>query len=152
LAASPVGRKLQSFVQQLETHAIRVVERTWQRATGEAILIAEQTTHRPMNLYEFSRRYRQDAEFREWFTPLAGLLERTGSDGKARQRLLKYGVVTHALTDTLDPNHVITTERDAWPNKLSDSTRKELAYGTFRTHLPFVRNSGRYTGKKKGGP
>jgi hypothetical protein len=149
LAANVIGFRLQQFVKHLETHAVRVVERTWQRATGEAIILMVDGVPRPMNLYQFSRRYKEDEEFRRWCAPLAELLEVGGADSKARQRLLKYGVVLHALIDTLDPTHVMTTARDPWPNKLTDATRKALAYGTFRTHLPFVQGVGRYTLPKK---
>jgi hypothetical protein len=153
LAANVVGDRLQKFVKHLETHAVRVVERTWQRATGEAIILTENGLSRPINLYQFNQRYGEDDAFRRWCDPLAKLLESAGSDQKARQRLLKYGVVLHALIDTLDPTHVMTTARDPWPNKLTDATRKELAYGSFRQHLPFVKGVGRYTlPKKQGGP
>lgn len=145
LATNVVGDRLQQFVKHLETHAVRVVERTWQRATGEAILLTTDGVTRPNNLYQFVRRYNEDDQFRLWCAPLTELLETAGSDQKARQRLLKYGVVLHAFIDTLDPTHVITNARDPWPNKLTDATRKELAYGTFRHHLPFVRGVGKYT-------
>jgi hypothetical protein len=152
LAANATGERLQKFVQQLETQAVRIVERTWQRATGEAIIVSDDNGERPMNLYQFSRRY-QEPEFSRWFVPLADLLKSSGSDPKARQRLLKYGVVVHALIDTLDPAHIITARRDPWPNKLAAATRKELAYGTFKKHLPFVTAVGWYTlPKKQGGP
>lgn len=149
LAANATGERLQRFVQQLETHAVRIVERTWQRATGEAIIVSDDSGEKPMNLYQFSRRYHQEPEFRRWFAPLAELLESSGSDPNARQRLLKYGVVIHALIDTLDPAHIMTARRDPWPNKLTEATRKELAYGTFGKHLPFVNAVGRYTLAKK---
>lgn len=153
LAANIVGARLQQFVKHLETRSVRVVDRTWQRATGEAILVTDDGVTRPSNLYEFVCRYNDDDEFRRWCVPLAELLQTAGSDQKARQRLLKYGVVLHAFIDTLDPAHVITKARDPWPNKLTDATRKELAYGTFREHLPFVSGVGRYTlPQKQGGP
>jgi hypothetical protein len=106
-----------------------------------------------MNLYEFTARYKSDEQFRTWFSPLALLLESTMRDRKSRQRVMKYGVVLLALIDTLDPKHILSAHRDPWPNKLSNSVRKELLYGTFREHLPFVENPSTYfQPTKKGGP
>lgn len=97
-----------------------------------------------MNLYEFTSRYKSEEQFKTWFSPLALLLESTMTDRKSRQRVMKYGVVLLALIDTLDPKHVLSARRDPWPNKLSNSVRKELFYGTFREHLPFVKNPSAY--------
>jgi hypothetical protein len=153
VAADPAGNRLQKFIQHLESRAIRVVDRTWQRAAGEAILLSEGSSRPPMNLYEFTSRYKSNEDFRAWFSPLAQLLESTMKDRKSRQRVMKYGVVLLALIDTLDPKHVLSSRRDPWPNKLTNGTRKELLYGTFRQHLPFVERPSAYVqGTKKGGP
>lgn len=138
VTADPAGDRLQKFLQHLESRAVRVVDRTWQRAAGEAILIPEGSSRRPMNLYEFTSEYKSNPDFRTWFSPLAQLLESTTTDRKSGQRLMKYGVVLLALIDTLDPKHILSSRRDPWPNKLMNATRKQLLYGTFRQHLPFV--------------
>jgi len=102
-----------------------------------------------MNLYEFTSRYKSDEPFRTWFLPLAQLLESTMRDRKSRQRVMKYGVVLLALINTLDPKHVLSSRRDPWPNKLSNAARKQLTYGTFREHLPFVENPSEYVQPQK---
>lgn len=153
IAAAPAGSRLQKFIQQLESRAVRIVERTWQRACGEAILFSDSSGRRPLNLFEFVSRIRTDPQFHLWFLPLEQLLAATARDKRIRQRILKYGVVLHALIDTLDAKHVLSNARDPWPNKLSEAVRKELSYGTFRKHLPFVEGYGRYLWpQKKGGP
>lgn len=152
LAAGPEGPRLHRFIQHLESRAVRIVDRTWQRAAGEAILIGDSGARRPMNLYEFTDRYQSNEEFRAWFAPLSQLFDSTAKDKSSRQRLLKYGVVLHALIDTQDPKHVVTTRRDPWPHKLSNAVRKELRYGTFGEHLPFVTAERYLSAPKKGGP
>jgi hypothetical protein len=153
ISAKPAGARLQKFIQHLESRDVRLVDRSWQRASGEAILVADDGAHRPMNLYEFCDRYRSDEPFRAWFAPLVFMLEATGKDKTRRQTILKYGVVLHALIDTLDPDHVVTTKRDPWPSKLSHTTRKELEYGSFAVHLAFVKDARRYVfGQKKRRP
>jgi hypothetical protein len=152
VAADPAGERLQKFIQHLESRAVRVVDRTWQRAAGEAILIPEGSSRRPMNLYEFTSEYKSNPDFRTWFSPLAQLLESTMNDRKSRQRVMKYGVVLLALIDTLDPKRVLSSRRDPWPNKLTNGTRKELLYGTFRQHLPFVESPLTYVEEKKRRP
>jgi hypothetical protein len=152
VAADPAGERLQKFIQHLESRAVRVVDRTWQRAAGEAILIPDGSSRRPMNLYEFTSRYEIDEQFKTWVSPLAQLLESTTNDRKSGQRLMKYGVVLLALIDTLDPKHVLSSRRDPWPNKLTNATRKQLLYGTFRQHLPFVERPLVYIQDKKRRP
>jgi len=153
LASDPAGARLQKFLQQLESRAVRVVDRVWQRAAGEAIIVTEGSGRRPMNVYEFSDRYHTQENFRKWFRPLALLLDNSGRQVADRQRVLKYGVVLHALIDTLDAAHIVTVRRDPWPHKLSSAVRKQLAFGTFSQHLPFVPKWGAYTkAQKKGGP
>jgi hypothetical protein len=46
LAADTPGGRLQSFIRQLEARAVRIVDRTWQRAAGEAILLPEKESRR----------------------------------------------------------------------------------------------------------
>jgi hypothetical protein len=153
VAADPAGERLQKFIQHLESRAVRVVDRTWQRAAGEAILIPEGSSRRPMNLYEFTSQYKTNPDFRTWFSPLVQLLESTATDRKSGQRVMKYGVVLLALIDTLDSKHVLSSRRDPWPNKLTKASRKQLLYGTFRQHLPFVKRPFTYIQEtKKGGP
>jgi hypothetical protein len=153
LAAGPAGPRLQKFMERLESRSLRLVDRAWQRAAGEAILVSDGGARRPMNLFEFTGKYQSDEQFRAWFTPLSDLFVTTGKNKRSRQRILKYGSVVHALIDTQDPKHVVTTQRDPWPHKLSRAVRKELAYGTFKEHLTFVDEPEKYfAGKKKGGP
>lgn len=153
LAAGPAGPRLQKFIERLESRSLRLVDRAWQRAAGEAILVSDGSARRPMNLFEFAGKYHSDEQFRAWFAPLSDLLAATAKHKPSRQRILKYGCVVHALIDAQDPKHVVTTKRDPWPHKLSPAVRKELAYGTFKAHLTFVEEPERYfASKKKGGP
>ncbi|HEX7153465.1 MAG TPA: hypothetical protein VF618_18405 [Thermoanaerobaculia bacterium] len=151
VAADSAGGRLQTFIQELESRAIRVFDRAWQRAAGEAILVREgPAPPRPMNLFEFASRYESDDKFRHWLTPLHDLLVATGRDPTSRHSVLKYGAVVHALVDTLDPAHIITSAEDkGWPNKMPPNVRAKLAMGTFRRRLDFVTNSHKYTEPQK---
>ena len=55
-----------------------------------------------------------------------------------RQRLLRYGIVIHAMVDTLDPDHDITRDRPSYPHKLSKKSRRDLKYRVFHVYLKFV--------------
>ena len=67
-----------------------------------------------------------------------------------RQQLLQYGIVVHALIDTLDPTHVVTNKRPSYPNKLTKKTRNGLRYRVFRVYLQFVTDSRKFTGATRG--
>jgi hypothetical protein len=87
-------------------------------------------------------------DFRQWFSPLARALSRLNHSG-AKQRLLTYGVILHALIDTLDSKHLVTRERPGWPNKLTTKTKRELKFRVFRQYLKFVNEPERYLRSRK---
>jgi hypothetical protein len=152
LASDSTGERLQAFFEQLESHNVRIFDRTWQRATGEAILLADAGVRRSMNLYEFVKSYRADPSFAAWLSPLVELFGSTRDNKDARHRILRDGAVVHALADTLDPNHVLTRNDDGWPHKLPPTMRKKLFFGVFQKHLPFVKQAAKYASLETGRP
>ncbi len=70
-----------------------------------------------------------------------------------RQRLLRYGIVIHAMIDTLDPQHQVSRDRPSYPYKLSRKSWRDLRYRVFGVYLKFVQGSQKYLGPpKKGDP
>lgn len=63
-----------------------------------------------------------------------------------RQRLLRYGIVVHAMIDTLDPGHDVSRNRRSYPNKLSYKSWNELERRVFRVYLKFVKGTQKYLG------
>ncbi len=85
---------------------------------------------RTMGYVEFVQALEASEDVRRWIGPLATVFNRT-QHTRDRQQLLQYGAVVHALIDTLDPKHVVTSERPSYPNKLTERTRKDLKYRVF---------------------
>ena len=96
----------------------------------------------------FVERYETTERLREWLQPLENVIRQTNYP-RARKRLLQYGVIVHALIDTLDPKHYATKERPAYPNKLSRRAKRDLTGRVFDTYLPDVRHPEKYTGIKR---
>ena len=97
---------------------------------------------------EFIRTVETNEDARRWVEPLAAVFRRTHHTGD-RQLLLQYGAVVHALIDTLDPTHAVTSERPSYPNKLRDRTRKSLRLRVFGVYLKFVPQKEKYQLKNK---
>ena len=135
---------LQSFLACLESTKVRIVDRAAQRAIGE--IFVKQTTEggRTIRYVEFIRSVETIEETQRWIEPLASVLCKIHHT-EERQRLLQYGAVVHALIDSLDPMHLVTSNRPSYPNKLSDKTRKALRYRVFGVYLKFVRDNAKYT-------
>lgn len=133
----------------LESRGVRIVDRITQRAVGEATLSEENTTKPYIT---FVATIESDGGVRRWFSPLALVLSRAHHVSE-RQRLLQYGVVVHAMLDTLDPGHLVTRKRPSYPNKLSRRSWRDLRYRVFGRYLPFVTSS-KYLGpaKARGAP
>jgi hypothetical protein len=134
------GQQLQAFLRCLESRRVRIVSRAIQRGIGE-MLLADNL--RVCTFHEFVQRYDREEGFRQWLHPLLTTLDGTASGGRnvlkrSRQRMLQYGVVVHALVDTIDNEHHVGRNRPGLPNKLSDRTRRDLRNRVFRLYLPAV--------------
>ncbi|MBA2427872.1 MAG: hypothetical protein H0V60_12440 [Actinobacteria bacterium] len=150
------GDKLRDFFACLESTGVRVVDRAYQRGIGEA-LITERGTggFDCMSFHDFMEALgKPDATVKQWTHPLTAILwmacrGRSATNMQERQRVLLYGVVIHALIDTLDPEHETASHRPSYPNKLSKKTRKELQFRVFKTYLPFVKATEKYTDARR---
>ena len=131
------GKRLLDFIQTLEGTRTRLVDRGWQRGIGETLLDHRGSGPRAITYVEFVERFLTVAEFRRWYEPVVTLVLRL-QNTKERQRLFVYGVVLHAMINTLDEKHAVTRDRPGWGNKLSERTRRDLKFRVFRVYLPFV--------------
>jgi hypothetical protein len=140
------GKKLRRFLRCLESRRVRLVDRAWQRAIGESVLVTSTQTTDVISFRGFVEQYESTPRIQEWLRPLEDLLRAT-KYRRARQRLLQYGVIVHALIDTLDRKHYTTHERPAYPNKLSKRAKHDLIGRVFGTYLPDVKHPEKYTGR-----
>ena len=147
------GQRLQSFIDCIESRGVRIVDRISQRAVGELMLTDRKEGPQETILFiEFVRMIESETEAQRWLLPLAQTLSRTRHTSE-RQRLLRYGLVIHAMIDSLDPDHQVTRNRPSYPNKLSKRSWRDLKYRVFGRYLKFVRNPEKYLGPpKKGRP
>ena len=143
LGSDKRGKRLLDFFKALEATKSRLVERSWQRGIGEALIEHTHNGVRAITYIEFVHRFLSSAEFQKWFHPLVSALNRINHT-REKQRLLTYGVILHALIDTLDKNHLVTNKRPGWPNKLTTKSKRNLKFRVFRVYLPFVEKPDSY--------
>ena len=153
IAKDARGRQLQSFMDCIESRGVRIVDRISQRAVGELMLTDRR--HGPVEtilFVEFVQSIESRPEARRWLSPVVHILSRTRHTSE-RQRLLRYGIVIHAMIDSLDPDHQVTRDRPSYPNKLSKRSWRDLKYRVFGRYLEFVSQPEKYLGPpKKGRP
>lgn len=147
VAEDPRGAMLQKFFACLESTKVRILDRAAQRAIGE-VLMKPTAGSGTIGYVEFVRSIETSEEMRRWIEPLANVFRRT-QHTEDRQRLLQYGAVVHALIDSLDAKHHVTSDRPSFPNKLSEKTRKALRYRVFGVYLAFVDDKEKYIGQRK---
>lgn len=146
------GQRLQNFMDCMESRKVRIVDRISQRAVGELMLARYDEGLETIFFIEFMQRIESDPDSRRWIAPVTRVLSRMRHTSE-RQRLLQYGVVVHALIDTLDPKHQVARDRPSYPNKLSKKTWRDLKYRVFGQYLKFIPEPKKYLGPpKKGGP
>jgi len=145
LSARVPGARLVKFMRTLEARRVRIVERSFERIMGESLLRFRGGRWDTLTFGEFAEVYWGEGSLRGWFEPLEYLFVEAESPS-VRQRILRYGVVLHAMLDTLDPEHRVSTRRPGYANKLTKQTRRDLYYRVFRVYLPFVRHVQGYLG------
>jgi hypothetical protein len=149
LGSSQKGKRLTKFYDCLESRDIRIVDRLYQRALGEAAASVD----RSPSFLDFIKIYRDDTDFRRWLRPLIEFLANLDQQ-KARQRLLRYNTILHAMIDCLDEEHRVTRNRPALPNKLSRQSLRDLEYRWFGRYLKFIKRKqvAKYLGPPEGRP
>jgi hypothetical protein len=145
LASDRRGAKLQKFIACLGSPQIRLVNRTHQNAIGELTTDpSNDGRQRTIGLVEFGKKISEDSSAVVWCKPLVDLLGNTKIKA-VRQQVLVYGVIAHALVDTLDPDHLSTHPRPSYGNKLSKSAKKQIEHLVFREYLKGTEARNLYT-------
>lgn len=144
LVAHKEGEILLKFIATLESKRSRIVNRALQRGIGESIVEDKDGVLKPKTFYNFFEEYsKYSTSIRKWCEPLEEKLINT-SNKNIRQQVLLYGVIVHALVDTLDSEHKYFRDKPSYPNKLKESTRRDLRYRIFGKYLPMIKNSRKY--------
>ena len=98
-----------------------------------------------MNFVQFMKSFDSDPYMKRWLKPLLEVLAEV-SQVDARQKVLQYAAILHALIDTLDSRHHVTRDRPATPNKLNKHSKRDLQYRVFGVYLTFVSDRQKYIG------
>lgn len=144
MSADTRGQRLQSFFDCLESPKVRLFETIQQRAIGEMLVVGKETR----GFTDFVAAFEKDATLRRWEDPLIKLLSRL-KHTREKQVVLQYASVLHVLIDTLDPRHLITSDRPSLAIKLNGQTWADLNYRVFGQYLKFVKEPQKYIGPPK---
>ncbi len=143
LNTRPVGKEFQVFQNCLESKAVRVTKRNFQRALGELMLERNQKDISMIFFREFSEIIFCETDVD---MPLQDILKTISrlNNTKERQKILVYATVLHAMLDTIDPSHYVAKDRPTIQRKLTKKSRKDLRYRIFGVHLKIVSNWRKY--------
>ncbi|MBN8742983.1 MAG: hypothetical protein J0I24_01605 [Thiomonas arsenitoxydans] len=147
MAKNKRGRQLQAFFDCIESGQVRIVDRIQQRAIGECLLNGTETR----TFTDFVASFEGSSVTRRWMAPLLQILTRAKHE-EERQQLNQYATVLHAMIDTLDPSHHITSSRPSISKKLTRKTWTHLRYRVFKVYLKFVIDVPKYIGPPKRRP
>lgn len=148
IAHDQLGKNLKEFLNCLESRQVRLVDRGTQRAIAELLLERRGERLGIRKFIDFVGMIEGDDASRRWIEPVAEILARTRHTTE-RQKVLQYGVVLHAFTDTLDPKKEIHSDRRPYPDKLSRRTRRFLEHTIFKVYLKSVKEPRKYLGPPK---
>lgn len=145
------GKQLATFADCLESRRVRIVRRSAQRAVAELALVPGDGGVEVIRFVDFVRRLEEDAEAQRWLSPVERALGRMVHTAD-RQRLLRYGIIVHAMIDTLDHEHEVSRDRRSYPHKLSYKSWNELERRVFQVYLKFVKGTQKYLGPPRRRP
>ena len=145
------GQRLGQFLDALESRKIRIVDRLSQRAIAELVLDTKGEYEDMDSFTRFVHSVESNEHAKRWTSSIVQFLMRMEHTAE-RQRLLTYGVIVHAMIDTLDPKHKVCRERTSYPSKLSKKSWRDIKYRVFGQYLTFVRNPEKYLGPPKRRP
>ena len=91
LARNRHGKMLLRFLRCLESRRVRLVDRAWQRAIGESVIVRAISQADVVSFKAFVEQYDTIPALRGWVQPLEEVLRQTKFP-RARQRVLQYGV------------------------------------------------------------
>jgi hypothetical protein len=144
LARTKKGKRLLKFMSSFEARKNRILDRSLQRAIGEALVITNSKGLAIISLYDFANEYlKEKSSLRKWITPLEESIENC-KDKEFRQRFLVFGILLQAFIDQFDKHHAIVMDREVYLNKMNRRTKFELKYRIFEIFLPFVKNPEKY--------
>lgn len=146
------GRELLKFIATCESRKFRILDRYEQRIIGETMINGANLHFKIMSLHEFLSHFENtNSPILKWIILLEETLQ-SSKDKQVRQRILRYGIIVNALIEHFDPKHEIVYQRKSYSNKLSNSSYRILKHDLFPNFLPFIKNTERFTGKKKSIP
>lgn len=137
------GKRLLNFVTTYEAKKNRILERSYQRAIGDSVIIQSQEGLRIMSLYDFVNEYKKDSSLKKMIQPLEDSLLKTG-DKQHRQKFLIFGIIILALIDFLDRKHLVVRDRLSYSNKLNVKSKIQIRRRIFGHYLPFIKGVVKY--------
>jgi hypothetical protein len=144
IAEDKRGKKYQTFINCLQSRHCRLVDRITQRAISELMIKERNNGLETISFINFYKLVENpDGIIAKWVTPVTHTLSRMKHTSE-RQKILQYGIIVHAMINTLDQGHVVTNKRPSYPEKLTKKTYRTLRYVTFNKYLKFVENNDKY--------
>jgi len=150
LARDERGIILKKFMDCLESRKIRIIDRISQRAIGEVFVDQGQSRRAPKPYVGVARLYDTDPHVQAWIDLCMTLFRAAETDKEIRQKILVYGIILHAMIDTLDPNHEATKDRPSFANKLSTKSKRDLKFRVFKVYVKGVKGAEKYYGEGGG--
>lgn len=131
------GKQFLGFLNCLTSSQIRIVDRMSIQAISEVVQSRDVGPPNVISYIDFCNLVERNIDVQRWLAPLFGVLNRIQHTA-VRQKVLKYGVIVHALIDTLDPHYRVSSEKPSYPERLSNKTRRDLVHRVFPIYLQSV--------------
>lgn len=137
------GNELLKFIETTESRKFRLLDRSKQRIIGEAMIINADNKFQILSLYSFFERIEKDTSFAKWIYELREVFT-SAKNGKARQRILVYGVIIFEFLNHFDKNHRIARKREIYFNRLLPTSLKLIRNVLLGKYLDFVSGRAKY--------
>lgn len=138
------GKQLLRFIDTFESRKYRILDRSFQRIIGEAVIAEERQRFRLMTLKNFLLEIEVPASnLGKWIMGLNDVLDSVNNKEK-RQVILIYGIIVAALIDNFDPKYKTVRRRALYINKLSVDSKRRIKTHLLSYHLNFLKNKSKF--------
>lgn len=138
------GKSLLKFITAYEARKNRILDRSYQRRIGEALIEKSNGNYKVISLHEFTNKIlNRNPEMISAILPLDTSLHYS-AEKHHRQKILIFGIIVCSLIEYFDPKHKITRKREIYLNKLSVSSKREIECRILNHYLDFIKNKTKY--------
>ncbi len=98
----------------------------WTQAIGDQMIVSENGNYRVLSFGEFTKRVKEEKEFREWIEPVYKLFDRIKEGELRYRRVVAIHAIVNAFIEMNDPKYLRSKRDEYFWEKLDDYQKAQV--------------------------